>query len=99
MSPAPGGGGLCHRCLGTSFAGLRWLFHAGEGAGDLSEGSVLGDGESSHCFFHKVSTKGFILPSLMMIETKSSSSGLCQGRSRGRALLCLSLCQGWAVEC
>ena len=89
LTPAPERRGLCHRCLVSSFAGLRWLFSAEEEAGNLCGGSVLGDGDSIRRFLRKVRTKGFILPSVMLIETKSSSTGLRQGESGGRAQLYL----------
>lgn len=89
LTPAPERRGLCRRCLVSSFAGLRLLFSAGVGAGNLFGGLVLGDGDSIHHFFCKVRTKGFVLPSVMLMETKSSSRGLRQGESGGRALLYL----------
>lgn len=94
LTPAPERRGLCRRCLVSSFAGLRLLFSAGEGAGNLFGGLVLGDGDSIHRFFCKVRTKGFVLPSVMLMETKSSSRGLRQGESGGRAPCCILVMLG-----
>lgn len=45
-SPAPERRGLSSLRLASTLAGLRWVFSAGEGAGELFGGLGLGDGKS-----------------------------------------------------